>query len=217
MRSALLLAVVLLTGCATNQHDAAAARAYYKAQQEAQKPLVKLESRQGEDIVLEGVKTFAVYPRSGGDINQRQEQYHPAWQIAGNALNTALPIFATGWSAVQIADEVGSAVNDAADEAGDDVRISNSQNTDSSDNSVDRSDRSVDNSVTNSGRMNSDDQIDRSDRSVDESVTNSGRQNSDDQIDRSVDESITNSGRQNSDDRIDNNNTESPANGEGIQ
>lgn len=65
----LVLASVLVSGCATTQQE----QAYYEAavqMQIAQKPLVKITAQPGQNIVLSGVAEFAVYGAAGTHLVQ---------------------------------------------------------------------------------------------------------------------------------------------------
>jgi hypothetical protein len=112
----MLAALAILTGCATS---ADSARAYYDAQAAAQanqRPLIRMEAYEGKDIVLAGVKTFEVYApaASGQSLTQYREAHHPVWDILGQTLRIAAPIYFAGEAAIGLADSVGRSVGAVA-------------------------------------------------------------------------------------------------------
>jgi hypothetical protein len=111
-----LAALAILTGCATSADHA---RAYYDAQAAAQanqRPLIRMEAHNGQDIVLAGVKRFEVYAPAGNSqsLTQYREAHHPAWDILGQTLRIAAPIYFAGEAAIGLADSVGRSVGAVA-------------------------------------------------------------------------------------------------------
>jgi hypothetical protein len=108
----ILLAALALTGCATSADHA---RAYYEAQaaaQAAERPLLRMEAREGETIMLAGVKKLEVWSPSSGalPLAPYREQHHPVWDLLGQTLRIAAPIYFAGEAAIGLADSVGRSV-----------------------------------------------------------------------------------------------------------
>lgn len=93
MRTLILLATVLLAGCAYNAHRADAETAYYQAQAQQQRPpIFEIEAQPGEKIVLAGVARMAVYSPEAttANVHQYRAEANPWVSIFGEATRAAL-------------------------------------------------------------------------------------------------------------------------------
>lgn len=104
----LLLASLVLAGCAHNVHRATAEAAFYDAQARTaaeRQPIVELIARPGEAIMLSGVERFAVY--APADPNQTAVRQYQAGPSVGETIRgivrDAGPLFLgyTGYRAIE--------------------------------------------------------------------------------------------------------------------
>ncbi|WP_449246448.1 hypothetical protein [Desulfarculus baarsii] len=103
---ALLLAVGLLAGCASFEEK----QAYYNANVEmakAQRPLLLLRAKPGEQITLAGVEELAVYAPGGGGVAQYRDESIAAAKDAAGLIGTVAGIYFGGEAAVALVDAVG--------------------------------------------------------------------------------------------------------------
>jgi len=110
----LLIATILLAGCATSNEQA-----YYDAMAKIHSkpamPLVELVAQPGQQIT--GLQSLRVYaPESGqaATVPQYREQHHPAWGIAATAVQVGLPIYLGGQAAIGLSKAVGDRVGAVA-------------------------------------------------------------------------------------------------------
>lgn len=182
-----VLASLVLAGCAHNKHRAVAEAAYYNAQAQAQvsrAPIVELVARPGEAIVLQGVERFAVFaPNEREGVRQYQAGPNPWIQAVGAIADVGLK----GYGVYQLSGFARAAVT----HAGGNVAITNSGRMNSAGDEA-GGDLIHGNRIDNTGRIGSDGDDIAGDR-----IDNTGRIGSDG--DDVGGDQIYNRGRWNSD------------------
>ena len=128
----IVAALAILSGCTHSLHRANAEAAYYQAQAdiaraeaEAQRPIVEMVARPGEQIVLQGVERFSVYAPADDPDAVRQYQAGP------NPWVQALDIVADASLAGFGIDRLAGFATEAVRNAGGNTSINNSGRMDS--------------------------------------------------------------------------------------